>query len=136
VEINKLQGLDTWEYADLPPGKKAIGFTWVFIVKYTPTGLIDCFKVRLVGQGFSQVLGDDYLETFSLTIRAESLRLLLAIRAYEDLEMRQIDVVSAYPRFKLYAKVYMRASQAVGAPKGKVLLIKQALYGLKQSGRE
>jgi len=60
----------------------------VFTVKYTPIGLIDRYKARLVAQGFSQVPGDDFLETFSPTIRAESLRILLALGASKDLEIR------------------------------------------------
>ena len=106
-ELTKLQALGTWEWAKLLAGKRTVGSKWVFTVKYTPTGLLDRYKARLVAQGFSQVPGDDFLETFSPTIRAESLRILLAIGALEDLEMRQIDVVSAYPRSKLHAKVYM-----------------------------
>jgi hypothetical protein len=80
-EITKLQALGTWEYTKLPLGRKTVGCKWVFTVKNTPTGLIDHYKARLVAQGFSQLLGDDYLETFSPTIRAESLRTLLAIGA-------------------------------------------------------
>ena len=68
VELNKLQSLNTWEYADLPPGKRTVDSKWVFTVKYTPTGLIDRYKARLVARGFTQVAGDDYLETFSPTI--------------------------------------------------------------------
>jgi hypothetical protein len=135
-ELTKLQALDTWEVTKLPPGKKAIGCKWVFTVKYTPTGLIDRYKGRLVAQGFSQVPGDDFLETFSPTIRAESLRTLLAIGAAEDLEIRQVDVVSAYPRSKLHATVYMQPPEGLDCPKGSVLLVKKSLYGLKQSGRE
>lgn len=135
-ELTKLQVLNTWKYVKLPPGKKAIGCKFVFTVKYTPTGLIDQYKARLVAQGFSQVPGDDFLETFSPTIRAESLRILLALGAYEDLEMRQIDVVSAYPRSKLHATVYMRPPEALKCPNGMVLLLLNSLYGLKQSGRE
>jgi hypothetical protein len=135
-ELTQLQGLDTWELSKLPPGKKAIGSRWVFNVKLTSTGLIDRYKARLVAQGFSQVPGDDYLETFSPTIRGESLRTLLAIAAYDDLEIRQIDVVSAYPRSELHAEVYMRPPQGLKCPEGTVLRIKKSLYGLKQSGRE
>jgi hypothetical protein len=69
-------------------------------VKYTPIGLIDRYKARLVAQGFSQVSG-----------------------AYENLEMRQIDVASAYPRSKLHATVYMRPPKALKVPKGMVLHI-------------
>lgn len=135
-ELRQLQALGTWELSDLPKGKKPVGCRWVFNVKYTPTGLIDRFKARLVAQGFSQVLGNDYLETFSPTIRAESLRLLLAIGAQEDLEIRQIDVVSAYPRADLHAEVYMRPPEGLDCPKERVLRIRKSLYGLKQSGRE
>jgi hypothetical protein len=103
----------------------------VFIVKYTPTGLIDRYKARLVCQGCSQTPGDDFLETFSPTIRAESLRILLALGACEDLEMRQIDVVSAYPRSKLHAEVYMLPPEALRILKGLVLLLLSSLYGLK-----
>jgi hypothetical protein len=86
-ELTKLQALDTWSYTKLSPRKKLIGFTWVFTIKYTLTGLIDRYKARLVAQGFSQVLKDDYLETFSPTIRSKSLRILLALGACEGLEI-------------------------------------------------
>ena len=135
-ELAKLQALDTWEYTKLPAGEHTVGCKWVFNVKRTPTGLIDRYKARLVAQGFSQVAGEDYSETFSPTIRGESLRTLLAIGAYEDLEIRQIDVVSAYPCSKLHATIYMKPPEALWALEGSVLALKKALYGLKQSGRE
>jgi hypothetical protein len=84
-----------------------------------------------VGQGFSQVPGDDFLETFSPTIRAKSLRILLALGACKDLEMRQINIVSTYPRSKLHTKVYIRAPQALKYAKGLVLLLLNSLYRLK-----
>jgi hypothetical protein len=136
IELSKLQALDTWEYVDLPPGVRTVGSKWVFTIKLTPTGLIDRYKARLVAQGCSQVLGDDYLETFSPTIRVESLRILLAIGAHGDMEMYQVDVVSAYPRSDLHATVYMRPPEGLKCPRGKVLLVRKSLYGLKQSGRE
>ena len=64
------------------------------------------------------------------------MRILLAIGTYEDLEIRQINVTSAYPRSKLHATVYIRPPKALRVPKGKVLLLLRSLYGLKQSGRE
>jgi len=50
--------------------------------------------------------------------------------------MRQIDVVSAYPRSKLHAEVYILPPKALKILKGLVLLLLSSLYGLKQSGRE
>jgi hypothetical protein len=84
----------------------------------------------------TQVPGDDFLETFSPTIRLESLRVLLAIAAYRDMVLRQLDVINAYPCSDLHATVYMRPPESLKCPKGMVLLVKKSLYGLKQSGRE
>jgi hypothetical protein len=77
------------------------------------------------------VTGDDYLETFLLTIRSESVQILLVISASKDLEIRQLDVVSAYPRSELYADVYIQALAALGVLPGKVLKLKKSLYRLK-----
>jgi hypothetical protein len=84
----------------------------VFTIKHTPTGFIDRFKARLVAQGFTQIDGVDYLETFLPTVRSESLRILLAIVTSEGLVVFQVDVVSAYPRAKLHAEVYIRPPEA------------------------
>ena len=135
-EIIKLQSLGTWEIAGLPSGKRTVGSKWVFNVKYTPTGLIDRFKARLVAQGFSQIPGADFEETFSSTVRLESLRTLLAVGAALDYEIHQTDIVSVYPRSILHAEVYMKAPQGVTVPRGKCVRIRKSLYGLKQSGRE
>ena len=48
-------------------------------MKYHPDGLIEKYKARLVAQGFSQVHGIDYTETFAPTVRRKSLRIFLAI---------------------------------------------------------
>jgi hypothetical protein len=68
------------------------------------------------------VLGDDFSETFSPIVRQESLRVLLAIGAYKDLEIKQVDVVSVYSRAKLYATIYTKVPLGLeGCPEGKVL---------------
>jgi len=135
-ELAKLQCLGTWEYATLPPGRSTVGTKWVFTVKYTPTGLVDHFKARLVAQGFSQKLGDDFYKTFSPTIYFESIRALLAIGCAEDLEIHQADVTTAYPHARLHAEVYIREVQGLTLPSGTVLRVLKAFYSLKQSGRE
>ena len=76
---------------DLPKGRKRVGSRWVFKVKYTPTGLIDKFKVRLVAKGYGQTYGADYTDTFSPTIKMDSLRALLAIAAANDWPIEQMD---------------------------------------------
>lgn len=135
-ELEKLFSLGTFEYVDLPPGKETVDTKWVFTIKYTPTGLVDRFKARLVARGFSQREGDDFWETFSPTIRYESIRLILAIACAENLEIHQADVDTAYPRARLHAEVFVSNIKGLILPPGKVLRIHKALYGLKQSGRE
>ena len=60
---------------------------WVFKIKQLPNSQIDKYKARLVARGFSQQLGIDFFETFSLVVRIESLRILLAIAAVCNLEV-------------------------------------------------
>ena len=72
---------NTWTFVKLPPGRKAIGSKWVFKVKENVDGSIDRYKARLVAQGFSQIEGIDYNETFAPVVRYETVRLLFAISA-------------------------------------------------------
>ena len=57
----------TWELAQLPPGKRAIGSRWVFKVKRKLDGSIDKYKGWVVAQGYSQIAGIHYGEVFAST---------------------------------------------------------------------
>ena len=54
------------------------------------------FKARLVAQGFRQVQGVDYGETFSPVVRYESIRILFAIAAQFKLTVHEMDVTTAF----------------------------------------
>ena len=55
----------TFEVVDkLPPGKKAITTKMILTMKLDPTGRRIQYQALLVAQGFRQVPGVDYLETF------------------------------------------------------------------------
>ena len=51
----------------------------MFKVKYGESGKIDRFKCRVVAQGFSQIPGTDYSETFAPVARFGTIRTLLVI---------------------------------------------------------
>ena len=49
---------------------QAVGSKCVFKVKTAANGSIQCYKARLVAQGFSQKYGLDYVETFCPVVKA------------------------------------------------------------------
>ena len=65
LEIDTLITNGTWELVELPKGCKAIGSKWVFLVKQKADGSIDCYKARLVAQGFGQHPGIDFDQVFA-----------------------------------------------------------------------
>ena len=66
---------------DLPEGQKAIGCRWTYVIKTGLQGKILCYKAQLVAQGFSQIPGVDFSDTFSPTVRLDSLRAILHLAA-------------------------------------------------------
>jgi hypothetical protein len=77
----------------------------------------------------------DYFDTFAPVIRIESLRMLLAHTVVEDLEVYQMDVVSAYLLGELEEDTYLKPLKGLELPHRKVLKLRKGMPGLKQSGR-
>jgi hypothetical protein len=65
----------------------------------------------------------------------ESLRILLADAANRDLEVHQMDAVSAYLLGELEEEVYLAPPEGLEIELGKALRLKKGIPGLKQSGR-
>ena len=141
-ELQNLENHQTWEYDELPPNRKAIGSKWVFKVKYHPDGSVARFKARLVAQGFSQVQGVDFSETFAPTVRRESLRIYLALCLMLNLFIHQVDIVGAYLESLLSDNelpIFMKLPPGIRdlrqVREGLTCRLLRSLYGLKQSGR-
>ena len=62
-----------------PEGEHIIGTKWIFRKKTDEEGNVICNKARLVAQGYSQMEGVDYDETFAPVARMESIIILLAL---------------------------------------------------------
>ena len=94
-------------------------------------------KAHLVTQGYSQMEGVDYNETFALVTRMESIRILLALACHLKFKLYQMDIKTTFLNGFLKEDVY------VAQPKGfidphfpdRVLYLKKTLYGLKQAPR-
>jgi hypothetical protein len=94
-------------------------------------------KARLVAQGYSQVEGLNFGETFTLVARLEAIRILLAFAASNGFKLYQIDVKSAFLNGGIQEEVYVRQPPGFESPKysDRVYKLSKALYGLKQVSR-
>ena len=71
-------------------------------------------KARLVAQGFSQVEGLDFDETFAPVARLEAIRILLAFAASKGFRLYQMDVKSAFLNGYIEEEVYVRQPPGFG----------------------
>ena len=96
-----------------------------------------CTKARLVAQGFRQVQGVDYDETFSPVAMLKSVRIMLAIAAFYDYEIWQMDVKTALLNEFLKEELYMMQPEGFVDPKGtnKVCKLQRSIYGLVQASQ-
>ena len=137
-ELEKLIRRSTWKIVPKPEGANIVGSKWVFRLKKDANGNITSHRARLVAQGFTQVHGIDFDDTFAPIARMVSIRTVLALAARSDWEIHQVDVKSAY----LYGElnndevIYMKPppGEIKICKDGYILRLLKALYGLKQSG--
>ena len=136
TELETLRKMGTWELCDPPEGCKPITNKWVFIKKYDKDGNLQKFKARLVAQGFTQVPGMDYNETFSPMVRLETIQSILTLAMAENWEIQQMDVKGAYLNGMLKEEIYMEQPTGYGDGTTCLCHLIKTLYGLKQSSRE
>jgi len=106
-EIQSMYDNQVWNLVENVPGRKTVGCKWVFKKKTDMDGKVHTYKARLVAKGFSQIPRVDYDETFSPVAKIKSIRKLLAIAAFHDYEIWQMDVKTAFLNGKLVEDVYM-----------------------------
>jgi hypothetical protein len=95
-EMDSMKDNRVWNLVDPPDGVRAIECKWIFKKKIDADGNVHIYKARLVAKGFRQIQGVDYDETFSPVAMLKSIRILLAIAAYYDYEIWQMDVKTAF----------------------------------------
>jgi transposase InsO family protein len=139
-ELRSLIKAGTWRYAQKPSTANLVGCRWLFKMKRDKDGNVSKFKARLVAQGFTQVFGVDYAETYAPVARYTSIRLIIALAAHYDWELHQLDVKTAYLNGDLDVPIYMQSPEGLAlinesCPADSACLLLKSLYGLKQSGR-
>ncbi|KAJ9546750.1 hypothetical protein OSB04_019293 [Centaurea solstitialis] len=117
AEMQSMYDNQVWELTDLPQHCRAVGRKWVFKKKTDMDGNVHTFKARLVAKRFTQTHGIDYDETFSPVAMLKSVRILMAISAYFNYEIWQMDVKTAFLNGKLTEDVYMEQPEGFEDPK-------------------
>jgi hypothetical protein len=94
-------------------------------------------KARLVAQGFIQIEGLDFGETYAPVAKLESIRILLAFTTHHDFKLYQMDVKSAFLNRPIFELVYVEQPPGFEDSKfsNHVYKLHKALYGLKQAPR-
>ena len=137
TEISALERNHTWDIVPLPSGKTALGCKWVFALRPDTEGNLTRYKARLVSRGDLQ-LDHEFHETFAPVAKFCSLKILLSIAAYYDLEIDQGDFDSAFVNGTLDEEIYMSQPPGFSTSNSDsrlVLKLHKSLYGLKQAAR-
>jgi hypothetical protein len=113
-ELNNFKRNKVWTLVEKPKDcRNVIGTKWVFKNKQDANGIVVSNKARLVAQGYSQVEGIDYGETYAHVARLESIRILLAYASHFNFKLYQMDVKSAFLNGPLQELVYVKQPRAL-----------------------
>lgn len=106
-EMLSLSDNNVFKVVRKPNECRIVKCRWVFALKRNSNGQVLRHKARLVSKGYSQVQGGDFDEVFAPVVRFETLRFLLAHVAYNDMELYQVDVKTAFLYGTLNDEIFM-----------------------------
>lgn len=109
----------------------------LYKIKYATDGSIEKYKARFVAQGFSQVEGVDYEETFAPVARYTSIKAIISITTEMGWRIHQMDVKTAFLNGFIKEEVYVEQPQGfeVHVRDSHVCILKKASYEHKQAPR-
>ena len=125
------------KHPTLPMGSKALPHKSIYTIKRDLKGNIIKYKARLVAQGFFQVFGIDYTDTYSSVAKFVSIRILLAISVQLGLIIHTMDVNTAFLNATLEEDIWVQIPTGTKLPEGDdgIYKLLKSLYGLKQASR-
>ena len=97
-------------------------------------------KVRWVVRGFEQIYGQDYTQTYAGVCRSASWKIIIAIAAISDLEIDQMDAITALLNSSTDGDIFVELPPIWNEPgidkfNDPVCKLQKVLYGLKQAPR-
>lgn len=108
-ELEVMYKRKVWELTPLPADVEPLGCRWVYTIKRDDKGRIARYKARLVAQGYKQVKGVSYDETFSPVVNFSLIRFFFAalVSCYKWTHT-QCDVKGAYLYAPLEDRIYIK----------------------------
>ncbi|GJS37209.1 retrotransposon protein, putative, ty1-copia subclass [Tanacetum coccineum] len=115
VEMQYMKDNEVWELVDLPPNGKTVSHKWLFKKKPDMDGAVHTYKAHI-----------------------RAIRILIAIAAFYEYEIWQIDIKIAFLNGYLNEEVYMEQPEGFVSQKfpNRVCKLKRSIYGLKQASRQ
>lgn len=141
VELYTLKLNHAWSTVNLRTGKHPIGCKWACRIKYHADGTIERYRARLVAQGYTQLEGVDYFDTFFRVVYFTNVRTLLALATIKGWGLEQLDVNNVFLHGDLNEEVYMflptNVTPTVTYPNRQLVCrFDKSLYGPKQGSRQ
>nr|GEY67868.1 hypothetical protein [Tanacetum cinerariifolium] len=91
VETQSMKDNQVWCLVDLPPNCKSVASKWIFKKKTDMDRNVHTYKAHLVAKDFPQTYEVSYEETFPPIADIRAIRILIAIAAFYDYEIWQMD---------------------------------------------
>jgi len=128
--------LGTWSKTKSNSNRKAVKNRYVYDIKRDAEVNVTRYKARLVAQGFNQVPGRDFDETWAPVPSSATTRALFAVAAAMDWEVHHVDVKTAFLNAKMDKEKWIKLPDGTEPGKAdEVFRLNRALYGTKQAGR-
>ncbi len=145
VEVRQYEWKKAWKVMkreDVPMDVNIMGMRFVYWVKQNEAGEPEKAKSCFVAQGFSQIQGVDYFDTYALVVHLPPLCILLSMVASHDAIIDQADIKNVYLHANITEEIYIKFSNRykefftiLEHLKGQNICAKlrKCLYGMKQA---
>lgn len=108
VEFSSIKRNGTWSHVTCPNDYKTLGLKWVFKVKRNFDEEVIRHKAQLVVKGYALRNRIDYDKIFTLVVRIETIRILLAILVQNGWCVQHLDVKLTFLNGEVEEIIFVR----------------------------
>ncbi|KNZ53469.1 uncharacterized protein VP01_3230g8 [Puccinia sorghi] len=93
---NHARAVALWHFEHFPAGRKETDTHWLFEIKRNQDGSIKKYKARYIVQGFSQIFGQDYHDTWAPMATFALLPMLFTVATLNGWMVETFNITAAY----------------------------------------